>query len=374
MIAGVRGLVRLLLNAPATRGAKVRPAIRSRRRFARAALGWWAASFVLATAGLAATVETIRPEWRDPEYGHRIRQLRGWKSEAPERPVVLVFGSSRTQMAVAPAAMGFADVPGSPLVYNFGYRAGRLFRSCFQILHVLDEGPRPDFVLIQLSMIDMIGGLDGELFPADWGSRLGAGDFARLGPCLPDQSELRRAWLAARLNGWSAHRQSILSDLLPDWQPHVTRRVDYYWERLDRFGFAAHHMLSPPPGYRSALYERTRLIHAPAFAGAPISSATEQAVRDVVSRCRGEGIEVAFFWAPESVTYRGWYSEMARREMGRFEERLTAEFGAPVFPAPIDLPDTDFVDGFHMIESGAEKYSRWLAETHLGPWLARRRN
>ena len=56
--------------------------------------------------------------------------------------------------------------------------------------------------------------------------------------------------------------------------------------------------------------------------------------------------------------------------MNRFEEWLTREMGMPVFPAP-ELPDTDFVDGFHMIRKGAEKYSRWLATSHLGPWLAR---
>ena len=274
-------------------------------------------------------------------------------------------------MGIAPAAMGLADEPGSPLVYNFGYRSGRLFRSCFQLMRVLDGGPRPDRVLIQLSMIDLIGGIDGELLPTEWGSRLGAGDFARLAPYIPDQSEFRRVWLGARLNGWQAHRQAILSDLVPDWQLTSSRQVEYYWERLDWYGFTPHHLESPAPGYRQVLYERSRRVHGPAFAGAPVSAGTEQAVRDVVGRRRREGIAVAFFWAPESISYRSWYADAARREMDRFEEWLKAEFAAPVFPTPADLPDTDFVDGFHMIKSGAEKYSRWLADTHLKPWLAR---
>jgi hypothetical protein len=326
---------------------------------------------VVATAGLAVSVETNRPEWRDPEYGHRIQQLRQWRAVAPARPLVLVFGSSRTQMGIAPAAMGFPDRPGSPVVYNFGYRSGRLFRSCFQLMRVLDEGPRPDSVLIQLSMVDLIGGIDGELLPAEWGSRLEWGDFARLDPYLPDASGVRRSWLGARLTGWLAHRQSILSDLAPEWQVRSTRQVQYYWERLDRYGFTPHHMESPTPAYRKALYERAHRVHGPAFAGAPVSPGTEQSLRDVVERCVREGIPVACFWAPESVTYRSWYSDAARAEMNRFETWLRTEIGVPVFPAPADLPDTDFVDGFHMIKSGAEKYSRWLAETHLKGWLAR---
>ena len=371
MIAGARALVRRLIPMPRPSTARVRPDNRSHRRKARAAVGWGAASFVLATAGLAVSVETIRPEWRDPEYGHRIHQLRQWRVEAPDRPLVLVFGSSRTQMGIAPAAMGFGDRPGAPLVYNFGYRSGRLFRSCFQLMRVLDEGPRPDHVLIQLSMVDLIGGVDGELLPGEWGSRLEAGDFERLRPYLPEQTEFRRAWLAARLKPWSAHRQSIVSDVMPELQSRSTRQVQYYWERLDRYGFTPHHMESPTPGYRNALYARARRVHDLAFAGAPVSAVTRPVIRDLVGRCRSEGIAVGFFWAPESVTYRSWYSAEARREMQGFEEWLTGELGAPVFPAPPDLPDTDFVDGFHMIRCGAEKYSRWLAETHLKPWLAR---
>ena len=370
MIGGLRALVRRLITVPRPSTVGIRRHSRSRRSSARAAVGWGAAAFVIATAGLAMSVETIRPEWRDPEYGHRIHQLKQWKIEAPDRPLVLVFGSSRTQMGIAPAAMGFGDQPSSPLVYNFGYRSGRLFRSCFLLKRVLDEGPRPDVVLIQLSMVDLIGGINGELLPGEWGSRLAVGDFERLRPYLPEQTEFRRAWLAARLNGWSAHRQSILSDVMPSLHPNFTRQVQYYWERLDRYGFEAHHLESPPPAYRKALYERSRQVHARAMAGAPVSAITRPVIRDVVGRCRSEGIAVAFFWAPESVTYRSWYSPEARREMQAFEEWLVTEIGASVFPAPPDLPDTDFVDGFHMIKSGAEKYSRWLAETHLKPWLA----
>ena len=87
-------------------------------------------------------METVRPEWRDPEYGYRIQQLTEMESQSAERPLVLVFGSSRTQMGIAPAAMGLADEPGSPLVYNFGYRSGRLFRSCFQLMRQSSMGDR----------------------------------------------------------------------------------------------------------------------------------------------------------------------------------------------------------------------------------------
>jgi hypothetical protein len=342
----------------------------SRRNAARRAALWGLFAFGVVTAALAVSLETVKPEWRDPEYGHRIRQLRKWKAEAPARPLVVVFGSSRTQMGISPAAMGFPDEPGSPVVYNFGYRAGRLFRSWFQLMRVLDSGPKPDYILVQLSMVDLLNGIDGDLLSPEWGGRLGASDFHRLAPYLSDLAPFRRTWAGARLTGWSAHRGSIVSDVMPGLQP-AGRRVDYYWERLDRYGFVPHHIEVLMPSARKAMYDWSHEMHSPAFSRESFAAISDRAIRDLVARCRAERIPVAFFWAPESATYRSWYTDGARAAMDAYQRRLVAEFGVAVFPAPEDLPDTDFVDGYHLMRHGAEKYSRWLADTHLKPWLLR---
>ena len=56
-------------------------------------------TFILvAQIGLSLAVETVMPEWRDPEYGHRIKQLRQLCSDHPDRPLVVAVGSSRTLM------------------------------------------------------------------------------------------------------------------------------------------------------------------------------------------------------------------------------------------------------------------------------------
>jgi hypothetical protein len=369
MTAGVRSRLRLRLRRMA-RPVAPAPSGGARRRSARAALGSGLAAFVLASVGLAAAVETVKPEWRDPEYGHRLRQLRRWKSDAPGRPLVVVFGSSRTQMGIDPAAMGFPDEPGSPVVYNFGYRAGRPFRSWFQLMRLLDAGVKPDFVLLQISAVDLIGGADAELIPPQWGGRLGAGDFRRLAPYAGNPAPLLRPWLAARSAGWSAHRESIVSDLRPDFQP-AQRRLDYYWERFDRHGFTPHPAEFVTDRQRKEWYDQTRTLHAKAFAGRSFAPISDRTVRDLVARCRAEGIPAALFWAPESVTYRGWYTPAARAAADAYHRRLVAELGVTVFPAPEHLPDADFLDGFHLLRPGAARYSRWLADTHLKPWLAR---
>ncbi|MFO0823844.1 MAG: hypothetical protein U0792_12135 [Gemmataceae bacterium] len=42
----------------------------------------------------------------------------------------------------------------------------------------------------------------------------------------------------------------------------------------------------------------------------------------------------------------------------------------PVFSPWQDGTEDEFMDGHHMLKHGAERYSRWLADTHLKPWLS----
>lgn len=57
--------------------------------------------------------------------------------------------------------------------------------------------------------------------------------------------------------------------------------------------------------------------------------------------------------------------------MTKWSQVVAEELGVPVFSAPeTGLVDGDFADPVHMLSHGAAKYSRWLADTHLKPWLA----
>src|SRR5437764_767065 len=78
---------------------------RSRRRRARSVLLAGVLLCVAAVLGMGVAVETVAPQWRDPEYGHRLAQVRHWKKTRPDRPLVVAVGSSRTQMGLSPADM-----------------------------------------------------------------------------------------------------------------------------------------------------------------------------------------------------------------------------------------------------------------------------
>jgi hypothetical protein len=365
MIARVLAAFRLPRAAP---GA-ARPAARHRRKLARAAVWSGVAAFLGLTVAMAVALDAVRPEWRDPEFGRKLNQLRKWQADAPRRPLVVAFGSSRTQMGLSPAAMGFPDEPGSPLVYNFGYQSAQPVGVWLQFARVLDSGVKPAAVLVQLAPAELLVCEPAERECAAWAPRFSRGDIRRLAPLTKDPTPFRRAWVKTRLNPWATYREAVQSDLLPEWQTE-RQRAWFVWEKTDEYGFVPHSMLTVPAAVRTRFEQDTRARHAGALTAFAPGTTQGPAFRDLVARCRAEGIAVAFFWAPASPAYRSWFTPASRAAVEAYGRKLAAQLGVRIFPAPEHLEDMDFADGYHLLPHGAPKYSRWLADNHLRPWLA----
>ncbi|HEY1190718.1 MAG TPA: hypothetical protein VGE74_24010, partial [Gemmata sp.] len=56
------------------------PGVRRARRSARRAVAFGVLAFGLVTLALETAAETNRPQWRDPEYGHRLNRARVWQA------------------------------------------------------------------------------------------------------------------------------------------------------------------------------------------------------------------------------------------------------------------------------------------------------
>ncbi|VTU00390.1 Uncharacterized protein OS=Singulisphaera acidiphila (strain ATCC BAA-1392 / DSM 18658 / VKM B-2454 / MOB10) GN=Sinac_5817 PE=4 SV=1 [Gemmataceae bacterium] len=347
---------RTLFTTRWARPAARRPRATDRRRSARASLLCGAVAFVAASAGLAVALETVRPEWRDPEFGHRVKRL-----ARVNEPVVLVVGTSRTQNAIAPAAMG-----GGTRAFNFGQSASTPLKHLLALRRVLDAGTPPAAVVVELFPpgLAVNGPADGEF--RDRVARLSAGDFRHLAPYLTAPGDLRGDWLRARAAPWLAQRQVLMSHWAPNWQPW-DRRIDFQWDTLDPHGFQP--IAGVSPEHRERAWARARREYRDAVIGFHPGAESSRAVRDLVAVCRERSVPVAFFVPPISPAFR---ESFAPGVLGAAEAhllKLAGELGVPVFPAPRDTTEDEFMDGHHMLRHGAERYSRWLADTHLTPWL-----
>ena len=360
----LRPLARLLPAKPAVRRS-VPP---RRRRRARRALLWGAAAVFLTHLGLAVAVETSLPHLRDPEYGYRQLRVSEHQTAHPDRPLVLVLGTSRTRNAIDPSAMGLPDAPGSPLVFNAGQGGAWPVHFRLNLQRYRAAGVRPAAVLVELLPATLSRPGPADAMFAEFAPRLSAADLRRLGPYLADPAPLYRRWALSRANSWHALRWVVIDNLAPGWQP--SKPDDPTRLMLDGYGFS-------PYGHETVsdeLRQRQRAVVESVFAYAAghvqVSELSERALRDLVADCRAAGIAVGFFLAPESPVFRSWYTPASRAALAAFTRVLSDELGCPVFDAPTDYGEDDFADGHHMLRPAARRFSRELADRHIGPWLA----
>lgn len=345
-------------------------AVTSRRDSARRTVLWACLAGVTAMVAMSAAIESVKPEWRDPEFGHRIKRLKTIHGAAPARPLVLFLGTSRAQNAFDPAAMGFAEESGSPLAFNFGQSGAPPLRILLTLLRILDAGIRPSAVIVEMLPFSLIFDGPAEVEFENIVPRLSAADLRRLVPYSMDPVDLHQKWLAARVAPWHAQRTVLMSHWLPRWQ-RWGERIDPQWDGMEPNGFVPY-----PQQFANAEFRPIATAHAHeeyggVFAGFGFGDMSRRALGDLVARCRAEGIAVAFVEPPVSPMFRGWFRPGVWVNGENQLRALARELGVEVFPPFDGLAEADFIDGHHMLEGGAEKYSRWLAETHLKPWLAR---
>lgn len=354
--------------------ARARGVSGSRRASARAAVASGLLAFAVANAALAYTLERSHCEWRDPEFGHRLILVKQRTAEAPGRPLILAVGSSRIQQGLHPAAMAMPDGPTDPMVINFGYRGATPAVAVRNVFRLLESGVRPSAVLIEFTPIWMVGG-DGAFCPIRlWPNRLTAADvqwFVSTGLIDFEKPGRLRAlvnWAGVSALPWTSHRQVLMPHWLPRWVPESQVEA-LGLERMDRDGFTDIQVTSTTSQFD---LERIRASLAPIVRKTAIAESVRHTFQLLLDRCRSEGIAVGFVWVPLSPLVSGWIHPDAQLACERYAAELSHQPGVTVFPRPSWVVDDDFADGQHLLPPAASRYSRWLADGYLKPWLAAR--
>lgn len=319
---------------------KSRRATASRR--ARTTIAWFVAGCVVASVALATAVETVRPEWREPEYGHKLRHLRQ-RSDDP----IIALGSSRVLNGLRPSALP----AGSPPVFNFGLTRHGPVRQHLALERLLRDGVRPRALTLEVFPAALPVG-DGE-FEGIPAFRHAAGDLAAV-----PQPGVALEWLEARAMPWHAHRFTLMSHWSPRWVAW-DQRQDYAWTHGDADGW----LPAPPPRDAAALREQMERTEGATLRTFRIAPAAGRAVRASIARCRAEGIPVALVLMPEASWYRAFLSADGQATLRTW----LAALDAPVIDARMGCDDADFRDGGHLIGRGVttftERFGRALGDT-----------
>ena len=340
---------------------KIRTPTKSRRVRSRTVV----ATFILATiafnAGATYFLDDIRPDLRDPEYGRRIIQLRARITENPERPLVLVVGSSRTAMGVSPGEWekvrpnraGTSD----PILFNLSLIGGGPILELITLLRATDDGVAPAAILLEY-WPPLFSTEDDGLGPMTL-DRISSRDRAFLRDYCLDSGSIASDphWL----NPIFGARHRLLAQLAPRWMPSHDQ-VNWTWEDIDGWGWKPGCDFKPGPSEAQAtLLKQARKDFERRFANYKIGAREDRAFRESVAAARNITANVKILYMPESREFHSWCPDSVKQASREHLTRLSHELELPVIDAREWMEDGLFSDGFHLTRTGAAEFTRKLA-------------
>jgi hypothetical protein len=346
------------------------------RQRSRAVLVWGFGLYAAAQLALVLALVFWHPTWTESWQAHKWEQLRQLTAREPDRPLVVMLGSSRTDGEFDAARFDGLPGPGGKpiLAYNFGMPMAGPLRERLYLEEMLAAGIRPRAVLIEFVPILLNRRRAGMISEEDWtlAPWLSLSEVRSLWHYWSHPGRKGRDWLEARLAPWYAFRKDLIQSACTEWFPAAEdgRLLPaWHWKRWphDARGFSIPRLFSPEeltPCWVGAC-ER----YMPSLKHLEPGPLPVQALRDLLARCRREQIATVLIFMPESGMFRSWYRPGGLDEARHLFGELSREYGALAIDASEWISDWDFGDGHHLQGEGTQVFTDWLIAA-LRPFLA----
>lgn len=333
-----------------------------RRLPARSEFFWTLGSFLALTALFVVYVEMKHPDWYDREYQVRREVLNERIAESPERPVVLVTGSSRVVVAFMPERLEpIRDKEGrEALIFNYSHLGAGPRFNLVQLNRALRDGVRPTHLVCELA--------SGLLHHDDLPIRdIAVPDIAILWT-HSNKVRLVASSIGFRLNGVSRSRTALLRSIAPAWVTQSTTDKDVtllelggddHWSRLDE----------PNSNEQSALYIMAENRFQNRMRSFRLEPYLLSATIELLELCKREHIKLSMFLTPEDSRFLSWYRPGAEEVLCGFIEELRAA-GVTVVDGRRWIPDHKFTDPHHLRTNGAEEFTDRLGKELLRPLIS----
>jgi hypothetical protein len=316
----------------------------------------------------------VLDRWRPMAYNTgslKWQQFERLAAAAPDRPLLVMLGSSRTDAAFQAGRFnGLPGPDGKPLLaYNFGVPAAGPIHDLLYLRKMLDAGARPSLLLVEYLPLLLNEPRKGLISEESWTSapwRSGP-EMLLLSPYFSSPGTKYRDWLAARLAPWlffRYHFQTWMQESLFATRPPRGEYRHDAWGRKVPEGFDAMEC--------ARRVELTRHYYAASLQQLRLGDGPVRALRDLAALCRREKVPLVLVVTPESTEFRSWYSPEALAPADRLLAELR-DAGAQVIDARGWVEDRDFQDGHHVMAGGSYAFTTRLLE-ELRPMLAHRDN
>jgi hypothetical protein len=306
------------------------------------------------------------PLLRDPDYGNRIVRLHALVRESPQRPLLVILGSSRTALGLRPDVLMevWSRNGGAANVFNFSRIGnGPLFELLY--LHrLLARGIRPDWLVVELWPLFLddssLDGREDERLDVNW---LESADWAVLARHSALHDELLRRWQRERLTPWYSNRSILMQYFAPSWG-----KFDPFGYQLsstlDRWGWLDAKAMNRERYRREAKPMTER--YGKTLARFEPSARADGEIREILDLCRGHRIPASLLFMPETSDLRATYGPRSRQRLAAYVGKLAIDYAIPVIDTSDWSPDDDFGDADHLTAEGALEFSRRFAE-RAGP-------
>jgi len=343
---------------------------RRRRTFAKArsAMLWLLAGFVTIQLVFDMAMERWQPVLRDPEYGYKLNRLRTLLRAQPGRPLILVLGSSRTNLGICPTAMqpSMGSLANAPLVFNFSINGAGPRLQLVTLKRLLADGIRPERIVLEVlpPMLHQDDAYNEEIWLNI--NRLSLADLRTLVRYSDHPFVLIRHWVRSRLLPCMTHRYWLMMRYAHSWLRFDPERPQD-WRNLDRLGWECYHRQNvDAEEYRRGL-QAAHDEYAHSLNQFRITPAPDRVYHGLLNLCRQERIPVLLLLMPEASQFRAWYGPEATRGIDAYIAGLSREYHIPAVDARTWMPDALFFDGHHLLPVGAVDFSARLPP-YLQQW------
>lgn len=330
-----------------------------RRLPARSEFLWTLGSFFALTVLFVVIVEVWHPEWYDREYQVRRETLNDRIAEAPDRPVVLVAGSSRVVVAFMPERLGpIRDKDGrEALIFNYAHLGAGPRFNLIQLHRALRDGVRPTHLVCEI----VSAMLHHDDLPVKEIS------LPEIGVLWPHSNKVRlvASSIGLRLNGVYRPRTALLRSIAPKWVTHSATEKDIallelggdnHWSRLDQ----------PSEHEEKLLFEVAVIRFKSRMESFRLDPKLMSATRELLEVCKRENIQLTMFLSPEDSRFRSWYRPGAEEVLSAYLDELRAA-GVKIVDGRQWIADHKFTDPHHLKTAGAEEFTDRLERELLRP-------
>jgi hypothetical protein len=288
-------------------------------------------------------------------WWQKWRGLEQLVAAAPDRPLLVVLGSSRAEAGLETGLLNTLPGPGGKpyLAYNFAVSGTGPLGELLSLHQMLDSGIRPRLVVAEFVPPLLNEWRKGYVSEEYWISagRLSLSQMLTMEPYFARPDHVRRDWLESRLAPCY-----VLRPYLQQWgetalspPPAAPQPVWDVW---------GHHALEDKsPDARASLREETYRQYGKSLGTYRLGRGPAQAMRDLAARCRQEGIPLVLVVMPESRWYHRLYSREGQAALDDLLAELRDDYHIPAIDGTGWSPSADFQDGHHLVARAAHSFT-----------------